>query len=67
LVSAPEKDDVQLPTEDAVLAVFQDIEEREIGPWVDNTLDRPLLTEMPVPGTVTETTTYDQLGVTEWT
>ena len=67
LVSAPEKEDVSLPTEETVLAVFTDVDERQVDPWVDETLDQPLLAEQPTPGQVTETQTYAELGVTEWT
>lgn len=67
LVSAPKKDDVTLPSEQEVLAIFRDVDQRSVDPWVDETLDRPLLTETPEPGAVTETRTFEELGVTEWT
>lgn len=66
LVSAPAKDDVQLPTEEAVLAVFEDVDQRQVEPWVDETSDKPLLANKPTPGRVIETKNYDRIGVTEW-
>ncbi|MDA8017879.1 MAG: insulinase family protein [Thermoanaerobaculia bacterium] len=67
LVSAPEKEDVELPEEEAVLAIFQEVDQRQVDAWVDETVDRPLLTETPTPGQVTDSESFAELGVTEWT
>ncbi len=66
LLSGPAKSDVPLPAEEAVLAVFDAVEERDIEPFVDRVRDAPLLAAIPTPAEITSETTIAELGVTEW-
>ena len=66
MVSAPEKEELAVPTEEELLAVFDAVEEKEIEPYVDTTLTQPLLSEIPEPGEIAETKSIDEFGITEW-
>ncbi len=66
MVSAPEKEELAVPTEEELLAVFDAVEEKEIEPYVDTTLTQPLLPEIPEPGEIAETKSIDEFGITEW-
>ena len=66
VVSGPEKQDLPLPEEPELLAVFEAVAASEIEPFADRTLDAPLLPEVPAPGEVAEETVIAELGVTEW-
>jgi zinc protease len=66
LVTAPESEAPDLPTEVELLAALAAADELEPEPWVDRVLDRPLVAEPPTPGPVVETSELPALGVTEW-
>ncbi|MEM7354017.1 MAG: insulinase family protein [Acidobacteriota bacterium] len=66
VVNQPEKDELALPTEEAILAVFDGIGERQIDPFVDRVLDAPLLAEIPTPGKIASESQVAELGITEW-
>lgn len=66
LVTGPEKEDLDLPDEEALRAVFDAVEAGEIAAWVDRVLDAPLMAEIPPPGVVVAETTITELGITEW-
>jgi zinc protease len=66
LVSAPDKQETPLPAEDAVLAVFGEVEASDVEPYVDEVRDEPLVAEPPAPGRVVERREIEELGVTEW-
>jgi zinc protease len=67
LAGAPEKDDVPVPSEDQLLAVFDHVAGSEIEPYVDAALDQPLVPEAPRPGTIVEESAIEEIGVTQWT
>ncbi|MCP3959893.1 MAG: insulinase family protein [bacterium] len=66
VVTQPEKDDLELPTDQEILAVFDAIEQRDVEPFVDRVLDAPLLADIPAPGEVVEESEIAEIGVTEW-
>ncbi|MEM7588221.1 MAG: insulinase family protein, partial [Acidobacteriota bacterium] len=66
VVSGPEKEATTLPDETQLLAVFDRIGDAEIEPFVDRVLDAPLIAELPQPGSITEESQIEELGVTEW-
>ncbi|MEM9553793.1 MAG: insulinase family protein [Acidobacteriota bacterium] len=66
LVTGPEKDDLELPTESELLAVFDRVAAADLEPWVDEASDQPLLAEAPTPGTIIAESTDDTVGITEW-
>lgn len=65
-VSAPEKEGLTLPSEAELLAVFEQVEAREIAAYVDQQRDEPLLAKVPRPGPVVEERVFPDLGVTDW-
>lgn len=66
LVTAPDKPGVTLPTEDELLAAMDLGEDARIRPYIDTTVDRPLMAVKPEPGEIVEERTIDSIGVTEW-
>lgn len=66
MANAPEKEGLKVPTEDELLAVLGDVEEKEITPYEDTVTDQPLLAEIPEPGDIVDTKTLEDLGITEW-
>lgn len=65
LVTGPQKEGVVLPDEQALAAVFDDVESSDITPYVDNLTDRPLLADIPEGSRVVEKRSLDY-GITEW-
>ncbi len=66
LVSAPQSEAEALPDADSLLAVFHDVEQRPIEPYVDDAPTGPLLAEPPAGGAVVERRRLTQLEVVEW-
>ncbi len=66
VISGPEKENLELPEPDTILALFEQAAKEEISPWVDRTRDEPLLAEIPVPGRVVEEKFHETTGITEW-
>ncbi len=66
-VTAPERDGLDIPTEADLRAVLAGVATAEITPYEDNTVEGPLVAEMPMAGTITDEDTDDDLGTTTWT
>ena len=66
LISAPEKEESPLPSEEELLAVFDKVRAMPIEPYVDDVSDEPLVREIPKPGRIIKETRIDTLDVTEW-
>ncbi len=66
LVNAPEKEGVKVPEEAELLAVFGEVEAKEVAAYDDDVSDAPLLEAEPRPGSVTTERSIPELGVTEW-
>ena len=66
LVSGPEKAGADLPSKDDLLAVFEAVETGEVEPWLDATVNAPLVALTPEPGEVVETRAIEEVGVEEW-
>jgi zinc protease len=67
MVNVPDKPGVPVPTAAELTAVLDSVDEREIAAYEDTTTDEPLLADLPEPGTIVETKTVPEIGVTEWT
>ena len=65
VVNAPEKDDINLPTEKEILAVLSKTEETEVSPYVDEISDAALITTMPIAGSVRSENKVETIEVTE--
>ena len=66
LVAAPETEGATLPTETELLAVLETAADEELAAYEDTLSDEPLLPAVPEPGTIVETDTIEEMGITEW-
>ncbi len=66
VVQAPEKEKENLPTEAALLAAIKNAG-NGITPYVDNTVNKPLIAQAPKAGTIVSQTKNDKIGVTSLT
>lgn len=69
VITAPEKESIQLPTEEQVRKILAAAKTTEVEPYKDKFLDMPLLEKMPKAGSITATKTIEQdgLNITEYT
>lgn len=66
VVQAPEKEKENLPTEAALLAAIKTAG-NGVTPYVDNTVNKPLIAQAPKAGTIVNETKNDKIGVTSLT
>jgi zinc protease len=66
MVSAPEKEGLETPTEEELLAVMEGVYQQEIEPYVETVGEEPLLADLPTPGSIVGERVVDTVGVTEW-
>lgn len=66
LVSAPEKEDVPVPSEAELQAVFAHVSEKEIEPYTDEVADAPLVAEEPAGSAIASERTIPEIDVTVW-
>jgi len=66
MASSPEKEGLEIPSEESLAILFSQVEAAEIAPYEDTATDEPLLPLMPTPAPVMEETGIPELGVTEW-
>jgi len=64
-VSAPEREDVKLPSESELLAVYDRIAKTNHEPLAEEDDDKPLMANLPKPGSITKETKNDKLGTIE--
>ncbi len=67
MVSTPEREDVDVPTEAELADVLAAVSLEPIAAYVDTAGDEPLLAAVPEPGRVTATIPANEFGITEWT
>jgi zinc protease len=66
MVTAPEKDDVVLPTAERLADVIAGAPEKATTAWTAEAVDGNLLAARPEPGTIVSTRTLESVGITEW-
>lgn len=66
LVSAPQKEGLQVPDEPKLLAVIKAVAGKEIQPYVDTVGGQALLDVLPEAGRVVNTKVREEFGITEW-
>ncbi|WP_169304747.1 M16 family metallopeptidase [Chloroherpeton thalassium] len=68
LVSAPEKESVEIPTEADIRALLRKAETMKVDAYVDNASEEPLLSEADLPeaGKVVSEAKNETLGTVEW-
>ncbi len=65
-VNAPEKEKLEIPTEEDLLLVLESIEDMEIAPYEDTESELPLMAEPPEAGDIAETEVLEEYDITEW-
>ncbi len=66
LVTMPDRADLQQPTEAELLAAMELEDDAWLRPYIDTTVNRPLVSVDPEPGSIVEESEIPELGVTEW-
>jgi zinc protease len=67
IVTAPEKEETPLPTEEDMAELLKILEKEDIEPYVDNVSDEPLLSEKLYPKPIITESYQDTTGITELT
>ena len=67
LVSAPQREGLDVPTEADLAAILDGVADAEIEAYEDEVITEPLISAMPTPGRVVDEDTDDDLGTTTWT
>jgi zinc protease len=67
LASAPEREDVRVPTEEALLTIFSTVESAEVPAYVDAASEAPLVAQPPQPTEIIEIEEIEEVGVQRWT
>ena len=66
LASGPEKEGLDQPAEEELLAAFDRVGQVEVAAWEDDVGEGALVPVPPSPGRIVERSTIEELGVTEW-
>ena len=66
LVSAPENETVEIPTEESLSLVFEKVKDSLVEPYEDNLSGLPLFQRELEPGSIVRENRIDTLNVTEW-
>ena len=64
-ITAPEKEDLTLPTEEELAAIFDQVMNAEIEAPVEEVVEGELLAEIPEPVEVASEMVYEEVGITE--
>ena len=67
VASGPAKDDVPLPTSEALAGVFADVLAKDVTAYADTLGSVPLVATRPTPSPVVSERRIEEIGVTEWT
>ena len=67
MVTAPQKEDVTLPTADRLAEVIAGAPAKATTAWTAEDVDGNLLATTPAPGTIVSSRTLESVGITEWT
>ena len=65
VIAGPEKEDLEMPSEEALLAVLAGVSDMEITPYEETVIDQPLLAEIPEASAVVATREFAE-GIVEW-
>ncbi|MCD8535728.1 MAG: insulinase family protein [Verrucomicrobia bacterium] len=66
LFTAPEKAGLTIPTSEEILKIVELAEAAEIESYQDGATDRPLLAELPNPGSIVRKNHFEKVDVQEW-
>ncbi len=65
-VNCPQKENIEIPTEEQILSILKSVNEKQVEPYVDDTLDEPLLDKIPVSSEIVGEKFHEKLDITEW-
>ncbi len=66
LISAPEREETVLPSEEKLLSIFKEVEKQEIQPYIDEVAGEPLIEKEPEAGSIVGEKRIEEIGITEW-
>ncbi len=64
VLSAPEKEDLEIPGEEEMLAVLHEVQQKDIEPYTDELTDEPLVASIPEPAGITAENYDPELDLT---
>lgn len=64
---APQKEGETLPTEEELLAMYNNAMAIEVEPYEEEVFDGPIIAELPKPGKIKKEAVNETFGTTEWT
>jgi len=68
ILSAPDKEDINIPTEKQILDAYDRIAKSKLEPYEDDATDKPLMDKKPKPGKITQTKVHkDKFDIVEMT
>jgi len=67
VVEAPEKEGLDLPTEEGLPAVWDQVMQENLKPYVDQVTDQPLVENPPTGGVIVNEKYWKNVDVTRWT
>jgi len=65
VLTGAEKEGVEMPTEEAILSILDEVESSEIEAYQDEEVAESFMKKAPTPGKVVSKTVHEDLGVTE--
>jgi len=66
-LSGTDKPGAVYPSEKQMLDIFHEVQQTLLEPWVDTTVNEPIMASMPTPGKITKEKTYPRSGIKQWT
>ncbi len=67
VLMGPEKEGVELPNEDEILSILENVSLENLEPYKDKTTDKELMAKLPAPGKVDKKKKNKKLGYETWT
>lgn len=66
-LSGTDKAGAVYPTEERLLEIYNEVKNQELDAWVDNTVNEPILENIPKAGKITKEKIYKASGIKQWT
>ena len=67
VINSPEKEGLEIPGEDQVLSLLDEVAGMAVEPYEDKVIEAPLIEQIPTAGTIVAEKEISELGVTELT
>ena len=65
-ISGTEKEGVSYPTNERLLAMFNELRTTELEDYEDTTVDEPIMENIPTPGKIVKEKLYPKSGIKKW-